>query len=219
MTIVFIVGIVLWILLSALLFILAMTSDRRLEKNFDKRIYHKVMSLANKEDYLVINSINLKEGNSTYSVDYFVIANKFCYAINQLNITGVLSGEVKEKVFYNHTLDGSINEINNIFNTNKNTALKLDSYINKKIVAECEFVIPVIVVPNSLSISPSIRAEYKNSYMFKLKNLKKGILSIEKNSDVKPISKSSIETIKEQILNLNQVELIRKEDNDDIKDN
>lgn len=213
----FITFLVLWILLSSFLLVFSLLYEKREVRKFDSRVYKAVISLANSNDYLLINSVQFTDKfDRTYKADYFLIADKFCYVINEQQISGVLDGVQSDKYLINYTTDEKEEEIENIFLTNKKNALGFDSFINEKTIIDCEYVIPITVVPNNLSLSPSLTPSYKNSYVLKLKNLKKGILTIEAKSDIKPISNTSIKSIKQHILALVQQ---KEESNEAVKSN
>lgn len=199
----FISFIVLWIVISALLLVLALTHDKREMRKFDSRVYKKVMRLADDNDYLLINSVSFTDRfDRSYKADYFLIADKFCYAINECQIGGVVEGKPNESMLNNITMKKEEKGIDNFFLENRRNALGFDSFINERVVIDCKYVIPVTVVPDSLSLGGGLTSSYKNSYVFKLKELKKGISIIEEKSDIKPISNSSINSIKRHILAL-----------------
>lgn len=202
MTALFIIGILLWIFLSLFLFIWVMTSSLRQNKYFDKRVYKKVMGLAKGEDFLLINSTNIRIDDEQHKADYFLIGDKFCYLIKEYNFTGALSGDLRDNLWNNDTIKGKRMMVANLLKFQRNEALIYDSFLQKKAVNECQYVIPIVVVPNNLSIDPSLKSEFENSYLFKLKNLVKGIKSIEKKSTVPPLSEESVVRIKETILPL-----------------
>lgn len=212
----FITFLVLWILLSSFLLGFSFLYDKREVKKFDSRVYKAIISLANNNDYLLINSVQFTDKfDRTYKADYFLIADKFCYVINEQQISGVIDGVQSDKYLINYTTNEK-EEIENIFLANKKNALGFDSFINEKTIIDCEYVIPITVVPNNLSLGPSLSTSYKNSYVLKLKNLKKGILAIEAKSNIKPISNTSIKSIKQHILALVKQ---KEESNETIKSN
>lgn len=202
MTVLFIIGLILWIFLSLFLFVWSLTSTLRQNKFFDRRVYRKVMNLAKDEDFLLINSVNLQIDTEQHKADYFLIGDKFCYLIKEYNLTGALSGDLRDNLWNNDTIEGKRQMVDNLLNYEKSEALIYDSYLQKAPVSDCQFVIPVVVVPNNLSIDPALKSEFNNSYMFKLKNLKSGIKSIEKKTKVVPLSEESLVKIKEAILPL-----------------
>lgn len=200
----FVVMTILWLLLSTALVVWVFTSAARLSKNFKKRVDRKIMRLAKSEDFLVIHSVSLTDGEDPCRSDYFLIGDKFCYAVMEKKIAGALSGELQDNLWNNDAIDGRRSVVENLLKRNKRNALAFDSYLQGRSVGECQFVIPVVVVPNQLAIDPALKSEWQNSYLFKLKDLKKGIRSIESHSKIVPLSKESVYRIRDAILPLSQ---------------
>ena len=103
MTALFVTILVIWILLSLFLFVWFMTANIRSKKSFDDKVYKKLMSLAKNRDYLMFNNVKSNdEFGNEYEFKYMIMADKFCYAINELNVNGAISGiNINDNFFSN----------------------------------------------------------------------------------------------------------------------
>ena len=208
MTVLFVTILVIWILLSLFLFVWFMTANIRSKKSFDDKVYKKLMSLAKNRDYLMFNNVkNNDEFGNEYEFKYMIMADKFCYAINELNVNGAISGiNINDNFFSNIDLKNKRISIDNFYKTTKKMAKGLDSYLQQRDITDNCYIIPITVVPNSTSIDPVLKCEHDNSYLFKLKDLKKGIISIEDKTNVGPVRKDVAEAYRKTLISLSSVE-------------
>ena len=143
----------------------------RLKRRTGKRL----LSMARHNDYLLLENLSLPFEDSTMSVDYFLLDDKYCYCIVIRPYQGAVAGLNEDTKWTNVSLSEKKTNIDNPMQTNFLRAKTIEHWLKDGSSGSDRLVLPIVVIPDNLALDPQLHSEYKESYMFRLKYLLQGI--------------------------------------------
>lgn len=158
-------------------------------KNHKRIVSKKLYSLAKNYDNLLINDFCIKNNEQTIAFDQIYFGNKYIYCIKNVSYKFGIEGNAKDLKWFNYTQKKSYDYINNPLITNSESVSKLKKYLN---IQENEhFFFSIICLNDNCDSSIKNLSLYEN--VLKQKDLKKFILSKEKDKSVGTINQSLLE--------------------------
>ena len=152
-------------------------------KHIKYLVYKELYSLANLNDYLLLNNYRINFDKTHYGiVDHILITNKYILLINDFNLSGVLKGEFTDAELNQTTNKGSkkiINPLNLNVNLTKRVILMND--------LDPSLVKGVVVVNNDAHVEIS---NMPNNYRFIKRN--------ELSKFIKDVDKEKVKNLREE---------------------
>lgn len=192
MRVFFIIVLVLALCLAIALIAYAVTQIVRSKKNgkksaaFEKSVGKKLKRLADKNGWQLIHGFELtlpSDGKKLY-IAYLLLADKYCYYVDCLYLEGALTGKPDTMFWQHYDTDGKKTSCMNFFGRALNNSNYIESYALNGIMQGDKMILPVLVVPNALSVDPELLKQAEGQYLFRLKYLAKGIENIEDSATV-----------------------------------
>lgn len=183
-TIVVVIGIILLIVLILGLIFYPIIKRQYMYRNFRLVYYKKIYSIAEKNDYFLINNLVLKNNNiDLCQIDHILFAKKYIYVIKDRFYRGAISGEKDDSIWLYTNREGKKSEIHNPLMNNLKRIEKLSAITQM----DNELFISIVVVNNDCIIKNPKMLNSKKSYIVSCRNLPKLISSIEKKAKVDDI--------------------------------
>ena len=156
------------------------------KKHFKETVYFKLAGLAKLNDYLLLNNYGVDFDDDHIGViDHLLISKKYIYVINDFELSGVVSGDLKDRSLRLIANNKKVKYISNPINYNINLIKRLNLY-NR---LDQTFVKGIVVVTNDTHVNLS--STNNQFMMLRKKELKKYILKADKD-DVKPLKEKDV---------------------------
>ncbi len=198
-TIIAVIGSILLIGIILLAIIYQIFRKKYMYRNF-RYVYHKkIYSIAEKNDYLLLNNVHLRNKEvSIATIDHILFARKYIYVIKDRFYKGVISGNKSDSVWLLFIKQSGRTEIHNPMSINKTRIEKLISLtgISK------DLFISIILVNDDCVIQNPKDLNSKRSYIVSVNQLPKLIKNLEKNKDIKDINQETLEVAVQEIYRL-----------------
>ena len=154
-------------------------------KHIRELTYLKLYSLAQRNDYLLLNNYRVQiDDKHVGFIDHVLISKKYIILINDFAISGVLSGDLQDEQLSNTIKSGTnivVNPLN--YNINLTKRLALFTGINQS------FIRGFVVINNDTKLN--VTNLNKQFRIIKRKDLAKEIAELD-DEDVKPLSEKSV---------------------------
>ncbi len=198
-TIIAVIGSILLIGLILLAILYPIFRKKYMYRNF-RYVYHKkIYSIAEKNDYLLLNNVHLRNKEvSIATIDHILFARKYIYVIKDRFYKGAISGNKSDSVWLFFNKQSGRTEIHNPMSINKTRIEKLISLtgISK------DLFISIILVNDDCVIQNPKDLNSKRSYIVSVNQLPKLIKNLEKNKDIKDINQETLEVAVQEIYRL-----------------
>lgn len=198
-TIIAVIGSILLIGLILLAILYPIFRKKYMYRNF-RYVYHKkIYSIAEKNDYLLLNNVHLRNKEvSIATIDHILFARKYIYVIKDRFYKGAISGNKSDSVWLLFIKQSGRTEIHNPMSINKTRIEKLISLtgISK------DLFISIILVNDDCVIQNPKDLNSKRSYIVSVNQLPKLIKNLEKNKDIKDINQETLEVAVQEIYRL-----------------
>ena len=156
-------------------------------KHYKEATYLKLRRLAHENDYLLLNNYTINFDDTHIGViDHILISKKYIIVINDFPISGVVSGEIKDRSLRVVKNKMEIINISNPLNYNVNLIKRLNIYHR----LDKELVKGLVVINNDSEIA--IEKSTNQFQMIRRKDLAKAIKEIDKDN-VKNLRQSDVE--------------------------
>ena len=167
------------------------------KKHYKEATYIKLSGLANENDYLLLNNYTINFDESHVGViDHILISKKYIIVINDFPISGVVSGEMRDRSLRVVKGHKDIKNISNPLNYNINLIKRLNIYHR----LDRELVKGLVVINNDSEIAISRSTD--QFQMIRRKDLAKTIREIDK-ADVKNLKQCDVENFINKLYNEN----------------
>ena len=176
-------------------------SRQKADIRFIRRVDVVLSRLAIDKNWILERDItlNLPEAESPLHIDFLLMAEKYCYCLSCRMMRGALSGDPEEPFWNWYEPDGTKKATANLMEANVTSAACLERFMTDGESEGGSFTLPILVLPDSLSVDPELLVESDGRYLFRLKYLKKGILHIEDTSSALPLSREKALAMAERI--------------------
>ena len=172
------------------------------KKHYKEAVYIKLSRLANENDYLLLNNYTINFDESHVGViDHILISKKYIIVINDFPISGVVSGEIRDRSLRVVKSHKDIKNISNPLNYNINLIKRLNIYHR----LDKEMVKGLVVINNDSEVA--IEHSTDQFQMIRRKDLPRVIRNIDK-SNVKNLKQADVENF---INKLNRENTLRKQ--------
>ncbi len=188
-TIIIIIGIIVLLLVIAFAMLFPIFKKKYMYRNFKMVYYRKIYSIAEKNDYLLLNNIILKNKDIKIAeIDHILFAKKYIYVIKDRFYRGAISGNKDDNVwlFFNNR-----NEKTEMHNPMQNNVKRIEKLCSLTGLQK-DFFISIVVVNNDCVIKNAKELNSKRSFIVSSKKLPKLIKSIEKRN-LKDIDQRQLE--------------------------
>ena len=173
-------------LLIVLLLFVFIRKEVYLKKHFKEATYLKLSSLAENNDFLLLNNYKIDFDDSHVGlIDHLLISKKYIFVINDFSLSGVISGELRGRYLKVVNLKKQAADVSNPLNYNINLIKRLTMYNN----LSQSYVKGIVVINDDSEIN--IKNQSNQFYMVKRKDLKSFILNIDKE-DIGNLNEESI---------------------------
>lgn len=173
-------------LLAIILILFFLYHEVYTKKRFKFTVYFKLSGLAKINDYLLLNNYAVDfDDEHVGIIDHLLISKKYIYVINDFELSGVVSGDLKDRSLRLVNGEKSVKYISNPINYNINLIKRLNLY-NR---IDQTFVKGVVVIPNDTQINLS--STNSQFVMLRKKELKSFILKADKDA-VKPLKENDV---------------------------
>ena len=172
------------------------------KKHYKEATYFILSKIAKENDYLLLNNYTINFDESHIGViDHILISKKYIIVINDFPISGVVSGEMRDRSLRVVKSNKDIKNISNPLNYNINLIKRLNIYHR----LDRELVKGLVVINNDSEIVMENSGD--QFQMIRQKDLKKVIRRIDK-ADVKNLKQGDVENF---INKLYQENVLRRE--------
>ena len=172
------------------------------KKHYKEATYFILSKIAKENDYLLLNNYTINFDESHIGViDHILISKKYIIVINDFPISGVVSGEMRDRSLRVVKSNKDIKNISNPLNYNINLIKRLNIYHR----LDRELVKGLVVINNDSEIVMENSGD--QFQMIRQKDLKKIIRRIDK-VDVKNLKQGDVENF---INKLYQENVLRRE--------
>ena len=156
------------------------------KKHYKEAVYFKLAKLAKINDFLLLNNYAIDFDDTHVGIiDHILISKKYIFVINDFQLSGVISGDMKDRSLRLITNKKGVRYISNPLNYNINLIKRLNLYNH----LDQTFVKGIVVIDNNSFINLS--SNNNQFVMLRRKELKKHILKADKD-DVKPLKENEI---------------------------
>ncbi len=171
-------------------FIVPLFRKKFMYKNFKYIYYKKVYKVAQYNDYLLINQINLKDNDGIIisKIDHIILGKKYIYLIKDRYYRGALSGERLDNAWLFFDEKNNKKEVSNPMQKNEERMKNFCAVSN----INPSFCISIVLINDDCVIKNPTSLNSSNSFIISCKKLNKLIKTIEKR-DVKDIDQKSAE--------------------------
>lgn len=169
---------------------------------FTEKTARVLKSLAEQNSWALLSDLDIPmmTGSQKLHVDFLLIADKYIYLVQPVFMEGALSGKDTGLLWTHWNTEGVSSSVRNYFQNGAFSA----SYVEKNLTGyssdELNLIVPIITLPNSLSVDPELSKQKDGKYLFRLKYLSRGIANIEKTADISPITNETKEAVKRRFL-------------------
>lgn len=192
-------------LLAIILILFFLYKEVYTRKHFKDTVYFKLSGLAKLNDYLLLNNYAVDfDDNHVGIIDHLLISKKYIYVINDFQLSGVISGDLKDRSLRLITNSKNVKYISNPINYNINLIKRLNLYNH----LDQTFVKGIVVIPNDTHINLS--STNNQFMMLRKKELKKYILKADKD-DIKPLKEKDVVNFINKLNKQNQARKIHAE--------
>ena len=155
-------------------------------KHYRETVYLKLAKLAKYNDYLLLNNYRVEYDDKHFGViDHILISKKYIFMINDFDLSGVISGDLKDLFLRVVKSDKEALNVSNPLNYNIN----LIKRVNLRNRIDQSLVKGLVVIQNNSDIH--ISGNSKQFQMVRQKDLLRTILGFEKD-DVKNLKEGDI---------------------------
>ena len=171
-------------------FIVPLFKKKFMYKNFKYVYYKKVYKVAEYNDYLLINQINLKDNDDIIvsKIDHIILGKKFIYIIKDRYYRGALNGEKLDNTWLFFDEKNNKKEVSNPMLKNEERVKKFSAISN----IDPSFCISIVLINDDCVVKNPNELNSNNSFIISCKKLNKLIKTIEKRK-VKDIDQKSAE--------------------------
>lgn len=171
-------------------------------QRFTQRVDRVLTRLADERGWTLVRdfSLSLPGTESVAHIDFMLMADKYCYCIVAKRMLGSVTGTPQDTFWDCYDLRGNRVSIPNPLDANIRNAASLESYVTNGDSEDGSMVLPILVVPDALSVDPELLTERDEKYIFRLKYLKRGITHIEDTAQVAPLNKDTEREMAERII-------------------
>ena len=170
-------------------------------KHYKEAVYLKLTKLANENDYLLLNNYQINFDDTHVGViDHILISKKYIIVINDFPISGVVSGEIRDRSLRVVKSRKEIKNISNPLNYNINLIKRLNIYHR----LDKELVKGLVVINNDSEIT--IEHSTDQFQMIRRKDLAKTIKEIDK-ANVKNLRQHDVENFINKLYNENRIKV------------
>ena len=171
---IYIAFLVIGIALTAILLTIYLYRNLYRKRHYQEATYLKLSKIAKYEDYLLINNYKVDlDAEHIGIVNHILAGNKFLYFINDFNLSGVISGELKSYHLRQIDKEKRVNEIVNPLNYNINLIKRFSQKHN----LDQSFIKGIVVINDDSFIG--INGTGKNFFMVSRKDLPNLISELE----------------------------------------
>ncbi len=162
------------------------------KKNFKNKIYKIIYHYALINDFYLINNLELVKDEEVKAViDHVLFSNKYIYVIKSKYYDDVIDGKKEDKIWISYDKKCRKEEIFNPLLLNKERCDRFSLYKH----LDRTFFISIVVVNNNIKLKNLSELNSFNSYICKIKDLKKLIKSIEKRN----VSKFNTDSLDKEV--------------------
>lgn len=156
------------------------------KKHYKEATYLILSRYAKNNDYLLLNNykIDFDDKHVGY-IDHILITNKYIFIINDFSLSGVISGELKERYLKVVNYKKEVEEINNPLNYNINLIKRFNIYNN----LDSTFVKGIVVIDNDSVIN--IKG-MSSSFMMTTRNKLKSVINNFERDNVKNLKEETV---------------------------
>ena len=156
------------------------------KKRYKDVIYLKLARLAKFNDYLLLNNYAIDFDDTHVGIiDHILISKKYIFVINDFSLSGVISGDLKDRSLRVINGKNDVKIISNPLNYNINLIKRLNLYNH----LDQTFVKGIVVIDNDSYINLS--SQNKQFVMLRRKDLAHFIQKCEKDP-VKPLKENEV---------------------------
>lgn len=187
--IIVIISSILLLLVVAFIILFPIIKKKYLYKNFKIVYYKKIKDICDKNDYLLLNNIKVKDKDiDVCRIDHIIFANKYIYVIKDRYYRGAINGQRSDNIwlFFDH--DNRKYEIHNPLNINKERIQKLCEITGM----DTSLFVSIVLVNNDCILKNYKDLNSKRNFIVSTKNLPKLIKEIERR-DVKDLDRELVE--------------------------
>lgn len=183
---IYIIVSVIAILLAIILIIFFIYKFFYAKKHYKDATYFKLAHLCKINDFLLLNNYAIDFDDTHVGIiDHILISKKYIFVINDFSLSGVVSGDLKDRSLRVITNKNQARYISNPLNYNINLIKRLNLYNH----LDQTFVKGIVTVNNDCHINISSR---NNQFtMLRRKDIKRFILQADKDN-VKPLKENEI---------------------------
>lgn len=183
-------GVILLIAIILLAIIYPLVRRKYMYRNFKYVYYKKLYEIAEKNDYLLVNNVILKEnGQNIASIDHILFGDKFIYVIRDRYYVGAINGDKKDDIWLFFNKQNERIEIENPMKKNK---MRIERLVDLTLLDK-EFFVSIVLVNNDCVIKDNEKLNKEKNYMVNLRNLNKTIKKMEKRKDVKNMKVETVD--------------------------
>ncbi|MCR4911185.1 MAG: NERD domain-containing protein [Bacilli bacterium] len=177
---------VIAILIAIILIIFFVYKFFYAKKHYKDAVYLKLANLAKINDFLLLNNYAIDFDDTHVGIiDHILISKKYIFVINDFALSGVVSGDLKDRSLRVITSQNSARYISNPLNYNINLIKRLNLYNH----LDQTFVKGIVTVNNDCHVNISSRNDQFT--MLRRKDLRRFILKCDKDN-VKPLKENEI---------------------------
>lgn len=157
-------------------------------KNFKKIYYKKIRSIAEINDYYLINNLILRNNEQVIcQIDHCLFGEKFIYVIKDRYYRGAIKGDKEDNIWIFYDKKGKTFEMENPMKVNELRVEKLSLMTQ----IDSSFFISIVVINDDAIVKNMENMSSNDSYIVSRKKLPKLIKSIE-SRDVKKIDEKQL---------------------------
>ncbi len=179
-------------------------------KNFKKIYYKKIRTIAEINDYYLINNLILRNNDQVIcQIDHCLFGEKFIYVIKDRYYRGAIKGEKDDNIWIFYDKKGKTYEMENPMKVNQKRVEKLALMTQ----IDPSFFVSIVIINDDAIVKNMENMSSNDSYIVSRKRLPKLIKSIEAR-DVKKIDEKQLNFAVQDISRLygSQVEQDERED-------
>ena len=156
------------------------------KKRYHETIYLKLDKMARLNDYLLLNNYRVEFDDTHFGViDHILISHKYIFVINDFDLSGVVSGDLKDQFLRVVNNENEAVNISNPLNYNINLIKRINMYHR----LDQSLIKGLVVIQNNSEIR--IGGNSSQFMMIRQKDLKRVIAKYEKD-DVKPLKEGDV---------------------------
>lgn len=173
---IYITLVVVFSLIILALIFLPLIRNLYIKNHFQKCVYRKVYNCALYNDFYLINSLPISNGDRFSPLDHVLFSDKYIYVIKDRYYKDAISASINDKVWLSYSSNGATTELPNPIMLNE---LRCNKFAISKNI-DRSFFISIVVVNDDAYIEQKDELNSFNSFICRKKDLKKLINNIEK---------------------------------------